>query len=523
MARNTASGEWRVASGFLPLATPVRAGPGPAPTATYYSPDGSLMLLKLLKLLNKLLDFLIRSLESLSIATILGGVGAGFLLGGFILGWYNDQMTIPAGGYLIPILENSLGRPGCKLFSYMSLTLSAPEIACSGPRPGLMGILQVIPRLSFGNLALVFGLLGSLTIFRPFRFLRIPIGTASLLLGVTFVAKLTCFHSNLLEPLVDINDQHMKLLLFSTVNLPPNNLAFEPSFIPGFKTDYLLDRLDSTFYFLSWGWYLTMAGGVLLVSTGLHLGIEKHNYLPLSAILRRIGIVLFFLFLYSLGLFLPCMLAEYQQLKGDNYLAQGNYEQALAGYLLAQRLNNQLFYHQTFRENLGEVYYKLGRADTPEYYIYRGTLLSKEGKTLETLATYQQALKMSPDDPVIKKYLVSLYIQQGLDYFNAGSNEYSAIQSWKAALEIDPRQLQAHFYMGKAYFDMGNYEQSIVENQTFIAKSTNSILKANAYSNLGDCYVKMEKPKEARAAYLLSRSLDRVLNNRMTDSLAGGI
>jgi tetratricopeptide (TPR) repeat protein len=481
------------------------------------------MPVKLFKLLDKGLDLLINLLESLSVATILAGMGAGFLLGGFILGWYNDQITIPAGGYLTPILENSLGNPGCKLFSYMSLTISAPEITCNNTRPGLMEILRAIPRLSFGNLALVFGMLGSLTIFRPLRFLRIPIGTASLLLGITFIAKLTCFHSNLLEPLVDINDQHMKLLFFSTVNLPPNNLAFEPSFIPGFKTDYLLDRIDSTFYFLSWGWYLTMAGGVLLVSTGLPVGIEKSKYVPLSVILRRMGMVLFFLFLYSLGLFLPCMLAEYEQIKGDNYLAQGNYEQALIKYFSAQRLNNQLFYHQVFRENLGEVYYKLNRADTPEYYIYRGTLLSKEGKTLETLATYQQALRMSPDDPVIKKYLVSLYIQQGLDYFNAGSNEYSAIQSWKAALEIDPRQLQAHFYMGKAYFDMGNYEQSIVENQTFIAKTTNSILKANAYSNIGDCYVKMEKPKEARVAYLLSRSLDRVLNNRMTDSLAGGI
>lgn len=464
------------------------------------------------ELADGLLDALIKFLESLSLAVILGGLGAVFLMASFVLGWYGNQLTLPSGGYMFPILENSLGHPERALFSFMSLFVGAAGKYHPQPHHGLV-------LLSFGSVALMLGILGSLTVFRPLDFLRVPIGIAALLLGITFIAKLACFHSNLLELLIDINDQHAKLLLFSTIHLPPNNLGYEPTYIPGFKTDYLLDRFEAAFYFASWGWYLTMAGGLLLLSTGLYGGREEEE----KGRFVKIGSVLLLLVLYSLGLVMPDLLAEYRQLKGDSYLAQGKYEAALEEYSAALSLNDQLFYHKLFRENLGEVYYKLGRVDKPEYYIYRGELLNMEGKSLSTLDAYERALQMSPEDPVIKRLLVSFYIQQGLDYFNTGSNKYSAIQSWKNALELDPNQVQAHFYMGKAYFDTGNYEQGILENQTFIAQSINSILKANAYSNIGDGYVKLERFNEARAAYLMSRSLDRILNNRMTDSLAGGI
>lgn len=484
----------------------------------------------LLKFIFKLLDVLINLLEGLSIPTLLAGVGVIPLLASFLLGWYNDGLTVPSTGFMIPILEDSLGHPERTLLSFMNITLGVAKRA-SQPHP--FGFVF----LSFGSLALALGVLGGLTMFRFFNFLRIPVGTASLLLGITFVTKLACFHSNLLEPLIDVNTQHTKLIAFSTFNLPPNNLGYEPTFFPEFKTDYLLDRFDAAFYFLSWGWYLTMAGGVLLIGSGLtkESRIEDRS---LSSLFYPLSSILFFLLLYSLGLLTPYALAEYRQLKGDNYLAQGNYEQAQMAYLSALRLNSQLFYHPLFRENLGEVYYKLNRKDKVESYIYKGKLLTLEGKVLDTLNTYQQALKLYPfslstdsepaegisaNDPIIKRLLVSLYVQQGFDYFNADHNKYSAIQSWKNALELDPGQLHLYFYIGKAYFDTSNYEQCIAETQTFIIRSTNSLLKANAHSNMGDCYIKLERISEARMAYLRSRSLDRILNNRMTDSLAGGI
>lgn len=500
----------------------------------------------------ELLDLLIKFLEDLSTPMLITGIGATLLLVSFILPWYNDQLIVPSGGYMTPILEESLGPPGKVIFSHMNLFLARPikpgsnvpskstqevsyKTTPSLPLPWKEKVIYVfdflnklsaqvrerlnLPLLSFGSLALVLGILSSLGIFYLLNFLRVPVGIVALLLGITFIAKLTCWDINALERLIDNNNQHIALIIFSSMNLPPDNRGYEPTLTPGFKTDYLLDRLEATFYFASWGWYLTMAGGVFLISAGLY-GIKREK--ALFSFPFCLGGILLILLLYTLGIFRSSLMAEYHQIKGDNYRAQGYYEQALTEYLSAQYLNNQLVYSQLFSKNLGEIYYKLGRADKPEYHLYRAELLFLEGKTREVLSIYNQALKLYPDNAVIKRQLVSLHIQQGLS-FNSSGNSYSAIDSWKAALELDPNQLHAHFYLAKTYFDVSNYKQAIVENQIFIDRSINSMLKANAYSNIGDCYMKLGEPGEARAAYLKSRSLDRVGNTRMTDGLAGGV
>ena len=121
---------------------------------------------------------------------------------------------------------------------------------------------------------------------------------------------------------------------------------------------------------------------------------------------------------------------------------------------------------------------------------------------------------------VAKNRLGWLYIYNGLTNYKTG-NRGEAIAVWKKAIEVNPAQHQAHYYLAKAYFDMGLYEEAVQENQKFLKRSYNTIFNAGVYANLGDCYSKLQDHQKAREFYYRSLALDDEQNYRAWMGLVG--
>ena len=88
-------------------------------------------------------------------------------------------------------------------------------------------------------------------------------------------------------------------------------------------------------------------------------------------------------------------------------------------------------------------------------------------------------------------------------------------------MALDSTQIQAAYFLSRAYFDQGRYQQSIVMGNALLARSRNPLLNANVQANIGDSYWKLKDFGSARKAYEASMNLDTYNNYRMFKSLGG--
>ena len=88
-------------------------------------------------------------------------------------------------------------------------------------------------------------------------------------------------------------------------------------------------------------------------------------------------------------------------------------------------------------------------------------------------------------------------------------------------MAFDPAQLQVPYFLGKAYFDQGRYEESIAMGRFLLYRSQNRLLNANMQANLGDAFWKINDFTSARVAYEASMRLDPFGNFRIFKSLGG--
>ena len=96
-----------------------------------------------------------------------------------------------------------------------------------------------------------------------------------------------------------------------------------------------------------------------------------------------------------------------------------------------------------------------------------------------------------------------------------------AAGQWERALALDATQLQAVYFLIRAYFEQGRYEQSIAMGRLLLSRSQNQLLNANVQANIGDSYWELSDFKSARTAFAVSRRLDSFANFRIFKSLGG--
>jgi hypothetical protein len=368
--------------------------------------------------------------------------------------------------------------------------------------------------ISYGSLCFLAGLFSFIALFRRFTWVSVITGIVGLMLSLNFFLTFCLFDSKRIIAINDLNQQEASILTFNKY-LPPN-FGISPTFEDSIAVDTILDRFYATFHFATFGWYLAILGSIL----------QLVAFLKFRTI-RNIKKFSFFLFLIFIMFYLsvalpPYIAAEYHRNKGDYYLATGMYNKAIEQYELAKRLDYNIAYANNFHTNVGKAYFFMGRTDKADYYLYRADIFIGEGNFPMALFFLKNAQLIEPSiSKTVGNSLISwAYVSFGLLEYKKGMFA-SAIESWKKALETDPSQVQAYYYLSRAYYDISAYEESIMAGLQFLKLSGDEIMEANVSSNIADSYYRTKNYGLARVYYLNSLRLNMEGNQRAFMSVLG--
>jgi tetratricopeptide (TPR) repeat protein len=387
------------------------------------------------------------------------------------------------------------------------LAMSSPLSWISGPISG-----GANPSVSFGwSAVLIGGMAGIAWLYSASRALVVCAGLG-LGLGIFSVLYLALMDPALWS-LVDENAQAANIILFSSHYLP-SNFGIAPAFQPNLSTETLIGRLATAFYFMGLGWWVCLLGSLSLLSGCLTIkAMPRLRWMALTAMVAC----------GSQGLLLgKGVVAQYFQDRGDRYMARGQYAEAVRQYEAALRYDRQLAGSERLHRYCGEAYYHLGTPSHPQARLYAGDRYARERNPEAAIAEYRLAAQgaAGPWTSILHHRLAWTYVQLGVVQYGRQESG-GAIAWWEKALSIDASQLQAAYFLMRAYFDQGRYEQSIAMGQFLIGRAQNPLFMADVQANIGDSYWKLKDFSRARLAYETSKKLDTYANFRILWSLGG--
>jgi tetratricopeptide (TPR) repeat protein len=397
---------------------------------------------------------------------------------------------------------------GLPAIGVLCLVLSGWLIWVKAPISG-----GVHPGLSFGWLAGVLGGIAGIAWFRSSSSVMAVCGIAGLGL-VSFAILYLAFIDPALWDLVDENAQAASIINFSHRFLP-GNFGIQPTFHPDLDTGTAQDRLATALYFMSWGWVISLVGSLfLLLAWSLKPDRrESIKWMSLTAVLMFGGQAV--MVGHSLA-------AEYIEALGNRSLALGRYAEAGRRYERAQRWNPQLARSLQAHLRLGEAYYHLDMLTHPNVRLYLGQRYAQEGNYKAALGEYLLGAQEAnePLKTVHRKRIAWSYADGGILLYRKGLYG-PASGYWEQSLAFDAAQLQAPYFLARAYFEQTRYEQSIAMSRFLLTRSRNPLLNANLQFNIGDCYWRLGDFNQARRAYEASMRLDAYGNFRIYKSLGG--
>jgi tetratricopeptide (TPR) repeat protein len=395
------------------------------------------------------------------------------LLVGSVVGWLEDPLSGGMRGFQIPFFEK---------FGWISF--------------GLLGILAFVA--------------GVVSLLRKAVTLRVAAGIFAVWLSVFFVFHLAIADSRLLNSLVDSNNEYFDMMRFSAKYLPLN-VGTEPSLVK-LSRNTISDRLFAAWHFLDWGWYLVLAAGLVWALVPL----------PTGRLLARGGLFLGFLLISSILGIYPSLSARLHIARGDNYLYQGLYQNAIQEYGKACQWDGKVLLEMPIHHDVGMAYYYLNRVDETDCHIYLGDILADEKKREEAQYHYRKAMSQgsAEERAVAAKALSGLFIGEGLTAFDK-SMKGDAIRAWEEASRIFPENESPLYFLSKAYFDVAMNHLAIDRGLQILRLSKSDILNSNICANLGDCYFSLRDYNHARVYYEKARNLDNYKNYRILKSLGG--
>lgn len=139
------------------------------------------------------------------------------------------------------------------------------------------------------------------------------------------------------------------------------------------------------------------------------------------------------------------VLEDVDRLLGRKYMALGSYQLARDVFLEAESL---LPYNAFIKKDLGECYYFLGSGtvETDERSMY----------LLKSRAYYEKALEINPD-------ILEAHYGLGLLLFFGFNDAAAAIEEIKKVIARDPDNVDAHFALGRFYYERGDLGKSMGE------------------------------------------------------------
>ncbi|MBI5632841.1 MAG: tetratricopeptide repeat protein [Nitrospirae bacterium] len=370
--------------------------------------------------------------------------------------------------------------------------------------------------VSYGMICLVLGGISLAALNRRWRWIGFIAGIIGIMISLHFYFDYALINSKKLLAIQELNRQEYNIIGFTEKNLPPN-LGVEPFFDESGSADTVAGRLSAMLHFATLGWYAAIIGSTVLV--GFFAGSAAA-----SSRRRNMLLILFVssFLLYSIIFLAPVLSAEYHRNKGSYYLAAALYGNAVDEYEQARRLDRNITSIRSFHISIGTAYFFMKRTDMADWHIYQASLFFQEDIYPMAVFHLNNALRIDPSlaERVGSSYLAAAHINEGLLEYRKG-NTAAAIEAWNKALERDPSQIQAYYYLSRAYYDVASYDKSIMTGLTFFTSIQNKQYRANVSANIADAYYKMKTFSKAREFYLKSQMLDKDENLRAVLSLVG--
>lgn len=92
------------------------------------------------------------------------------------------------------------------------------------------------------------------------------------------------------------------------------------------------------------------------------------------------------------------------------------------------------------------------------------------------------------------------YVNKGVDQYKEGKMSDAEV-SFKKGLENAPKNFNAHFNLGDAYYKQKKYDDAIKSYQQALAESKTNDQKASVFHNIGNALLKDKKIDKSIEAY----------------------
>lgn len=140
-------------------------------------------------------------------------------------------------------------------------------------------------------------------------------------------------------------------------------------------------------------------------------------------------------------------------------------------------------------------------ADSPknstDSWFDKGKAYTAQGRYLEAVEAFKQAIKQHPDD---WRYHLSLGIA-----YSFLERRQEAISSYKQAIKINPDEWRIHLSLGIAYNSLKRYEEALNAYKQALRLNTDN---ADLHVNLGKTYARLERHRESVAALKQAIKID---------------
>ncbi|MBH8565162.1 tetratricopeptide repeat protein [Nostoc sp. CENA67] len=148
-------------------------------------------------------------------------------------------------------------------------------------------------------------------------------------------------------------------------------------------------------------------------------------------------------------------------------------------------------------EEAANIWRSLIKSDRNNSYAYvkLADVLSNQGKIAETIATYHQALQLTPDSAIYLK-LANFLAEKG--------RTQEAIAAYRQAVKLDPGNDSNYVLLAKKLQEVGSIEEALVAYRQAVKLSPDS----SNYYYLADTLFTIGKREEAIAAYREAIKLD---------------
>jgi membrane-associated protein len=403
------------------------------------------------------------------------------------------------------------------LTKWIAFTLSKRIIGLDLPLFGVVPQRLHHTLISYGAGAGVLILLAALIYSRRGWRMLAWVGALMLLVALFAVLQVAFLRASLLYDLLGEEAQAKIAGQFNHYYLPLNSGTEESNVLglAGLPTETVWYRLLSACYFMGFGWYVTVIGGLCAFFCGLYRapGWGSRAFIFVGAC----GSAVLVTGLCSAG---P-LLAHVAAVQAQEAESRGDRAAAIQKYREAIRLDDWYAIQPDLYLRIGAIDFAAGRLNTVEYGMYRAELLLGENNFPAAIGEYQKLTGMAgAPQELIKRQIYEIWTNYGLRLYADGAIG-SAITAWQNVLALDPDHWLAISCLSTAYFNSGRYQESIDLIERLLQEVADPGLRADLNSNLGDAYTRLGEYEKAKLAYRVSYTLDNILNWRALMSLVG--